>query len=81
MNEDGNFFPVGPTHLAHTPRPHPAHPHRYSHFDPKKFRMLIFLELVGGGSIASMLRRFGSFSEDIARNYSRQVGAKRMRPG
>lgn len=35
--------------------------------------LYIFLEYVPGGSIASMLDRFGRFREDLCRNYTRQL--------
>ncbi len=37
-------------------------------------RLHIFLEYVPGGSISSMLDRFGKFSEEITKGYARQVG-------
>ncbi len=33
----------------------------------------VVLTLLSGGSIASMLSRFGRFSEDLVRNYTRQL--------
>lgn len=33
----------------------------------------IYLELVPGGSIASLLQKFGPFSENVVRNYTRQL--------
>ncbi|KAG2431793.1 hypothetical protein HXX76_009288 [Chlamydomonas incerta] len=42
-------------------------------FDTKTSAFYIFLEYVPGGSIASMLNRFGRFSEDLVRNYTRQL--------
>ncbi|KAG2454465.1 hypothetical protein HYH02_001484 [Chlamydomonas schloesseri] len=42
-------------------------------FDSKTSAFYIFLEYVPGGSIASMLNRFGRFSEDLVRNYTRQL--------
>eukprot|EP00898_Chlorokybus_atmophyticus_P007254 jgi/Chlat1/752/Chrsp104S01223 len=41
--------------------------------DLKENCLYIFLEYVAGGSIASMLERFGKFSEDLVRRYTRQV--------
>merc|ERR1712100_79904 len=35
--------------------------------------LLIFLEYVPGGSIASMLRQFGSFNEELVRVYTQQI--------
>lgn len=35
--------------------------------------IFVFLEYVPGGSIASMLRRFGVFREDLCRHYTRQL--------
>ena len=35
--------------------------------------MLIFLEYVPGGSIASLLAKFGAFSEQVVRVYTRQI--------
>ena len=35
--------------------------------------MFVFLEYVPGGSVASMLRRFGPFTEGLVRRYTRQV--------
>ncbi len=35
--------------------------------------LYIFLEYVPGGSISSMLGRFGKFSEELVRNYTRQL--------
>jgi hypothetical protein len=35
--------------------------------------MYVFLEYVPGGSIASMLRRFGVFHEDLCRHYTQQL--------
>ncbi len=43
------------------------------HFDARAYTLYIFLEYVPGGSIASMLDRFGRFSEDLVRNYTRQL--------
>ncbi|KAK3245139.1 hypothetical protein CYMTET_45276 [Cymbomonas tetramitiformis] len=37
------------------------------------FELYVFLEFVPGGSIASMLARFGPFSEDLIRLYTRQM--------
>ncbi|PNW70648.1 hypothetical protein CHLRE_17g728700v5 [Chlamydomonas reinhardtii] len=42
-------------------------------FDTKTSAFYIFLEYVPGGSITSMLNRFGRFSEDLVRNYTRQL--------
>jgi serine/threonine protein kinase len=44
-----------------------------SHFDTKTWTLYIFLEYVPGGSISSMLERFGLFSEELTRNYTRQL--------
>ena len=44
-----------------------------SHLNNDEQKLYIFLEYVPGGSIASMLERFGQFSEDVARTYARQV--------
>ena len=33
----------------------------------------VFLEYVSGGSISSMLKRFGFFSDSLARIYTRQI--------
>lgn len=35
--------------------------------------MYVFLELVPGGSISSMLSKFGPFNEVVVRRYTRQV--------
>lgn len=37
------------------------------HYDPRACTLYIFLEYVPGGSIASMLERFGRFSEELVR--------------
>jgi serine/threonine protein kinase len=42
-------------------------------YDTKINTLFIFLEYVPGGSIASMLERFGRFTEDLVRNYTRQL--------
>ncbi|GIL68690.1 hypothetical protein Vafri_21929 [Volvox africanus] len=42
-------------------------------YDPETFAYYIFLEFVPGGSISSMLRRFKRFSEELVRNYTRQL--------
>lgn len=42
-------------------------------FDARTSTLYIFLEYVPGGSIASMLERFGKFSEELVRNYTRQL--------
>jgi len=44
-----------------------------AHMDFKNNTMYMFLEYVPGGSIASMLERFGAFSEDLARKYTREL--------
>lgn len=40
----------------------------------------IFLEYVPGGSIASLLQKFGCFSEKVIRVYTRQVRGTRRAP-
>jgi serine/threonine protein kinase len=54
------------------------HPHIVGYidarFDMATNTLYIFLENVPGGSIASMLQRFGGpFPENVARNYTRQL--------
>ncbi|GAX72971.1 hypothetical protein CEUSTIGMA_g425.t1, partial [Chlamydomonas eustigma] len=44
-----------------------------SQLDEKTSTLYIFLEYVPGGSICSMLERFGKFSEELVRNYTRQL--------
>lgn len=44
-----------------------------AYYDPKLSTLYIFLEYVPGGSIFSMLERFGKFSEELVRNYTRQL--------
>ena len=44
-----------------------------THMDMEQGLMHIFLEYVPGGSIASMLNRFGTFSETLVRNYTQQL--------
>jgi mitogen-activated protein kinase kinase kinase len=44
-----------------------------AHMDFKTNTMYIFLEYVPGGSIASMLDRFGAFSEELCRKYTREL--------
>ena len=41
--------------------------------DPLKNELYVFLEYVPGGSIASMLKNFGAFSEELVRIYTRQI--------
>ncbi|GFH31787.1 protein kinase domain-containing protein, partial [Haematococcus lacustris] len=43
------------------------------HYEPRSSTLYIFLEYVPGGSISSMLERFGRFSEELVRNYTRQL--------
>src|SRR5689334_1424739 len=43
------------------------------HIDCDANVMYIFLEYVPGGSIARMLERFGRFTEELVRNYTRQL--------
>jgi serine/threonine protein kinase len=45
-----------------------------SHLDERSSTLYIFLEYVPGGSIASLLRRFGRLNEDVVRIYTSQVG-------
>lgn len=42
-------------------------------YDAAAATLFIFLEYVPGGSIASMLRRFGPFAEELAARYTRQL--------
>ena len=42
-------------------------------YEARNNALYIFLEYVPGGSIASMLERFGRFSEDLARKYTCQL--------
>ena len=35
--------------------------------------LAVFLEFVPGGSIASMLKRFGKFNENLVRVYTKQI--------
>ncbi|GLI59656.1 hypothetical protein VaNZ11_001592 [Volvox africanus] len=42
-------------------------------YDPETSAYYIFLEFVPGGSISSMLKRFKRFSEELVRNYTRQL--------
>ena len=44
-----------------------------SHVDYDQEIMFVFLEYAPGGSIASMLNRFGSFSDSLVRHYTRQI--------
>ncbi len=44
-----------------------------SQFEARTNTLFIFLEYVPGGSIASMVERFGRFSEELVRNYTRQL--------
>ena len=44
-----------------------------SHVDYEREVMFVFLEYAPGGSIASMLKRFGSFSDSLVRHYTRQI--------
>jgi len=39
----------------------------------KPNEMYVYLEYVPGGSIASMVQRFGVFREDLCRHYTRQL--------
>jgi serine/threonine protein kinase len=41
--------------------------------DRRSNTLYIFLEYVPGGSIASMLERFGRFGEELAQRYTRQL--------
>ena len=41
--------------------------------DEQRSNLHVFLEFVPGGSIASMLQRFGHFSEQLVRLYTRQL--------
>ena len=54
------------------------HPHivRYlgTHFEGGRHaKLFILMEYMPGGSIAALLRQFGGFSEDVVREYSRQI--------
>ncbi|KIY96351.1 hypothetical protein MNEG_11610 [Monoraphidium neglectum] len=42
-------------------------------FEARQNTLFIFLEYVPGGSIASMVNRFGRFGEELARIYTRQL--------
>ena len=65
-----------------TPLPH-SHTHAHTHTHPthntnqKNKRTVdaihIFLEYVPGGSIASLLAKFGPFQEPVIRRYTRQI--------
>eukprot|EP00873_Tetraselmis_striata_P023812 jgi/Tetstr1/444076/TSEL_003316.t1 len=44
-----------------------------AHMDYKTNTMYMFLEYVPGGSIAQMLERFSAFTEDLTRNFTRQL--------
>ncbi|KAK9812977.1 hypothetical protein WJX72_006759 [[Myrmecia] bisecta] len=44
-----------------------------AHMDFEASKLYIFLEYVPGGSIATMLERFGAFSEQLVANYTRQL--------
>jgi len=44
-----------------------------SHVDYEEELIYIFLEYAPGGSIASMLERFGKFFESLVRHYTRQI--------
>ena len=61
---------------SHHPHPHPhPPPHRQppstAPAGPKMFN--IFLEYVPGGSIASLLKRFGKFNEGLVKIYVKQI--------
>lgn len=42
-------------------------------YEPAENTLFIFLEYVPGGSIASMLERFGCFHTELVRKYTRQL--------
>uniref|UniRef100_A0A061REG8 Mitogen-activated protein kinase kinase kinase n=1 Tax=Tetraselmis sp. GSL018 TaxID=582737 RepID=A0A061REG8_9CHLO len=44
-----------------------------AHMDFKTNTMYMFLEYVPGGSISSMLQRFGAFSEELTRKFTREL--------
>lgn len=52
-----------------------SHPNivRYYGMEKDENQLSIFLEFVSGGSIASMLRKFGSFSEQMIANFTAQI--------
>jgi serine/threonine protein kinase len=52
-----------------------SHPNivRYYGMEKDEGQLSIFLELVSGGSIASMLRKFGTFSEQMISNFTAQI--------
>lgn len=52
-----------------------SHPNlvRYYGMEKTPNQVLIFLEYVSGGSIASMLRKFGAFSEHMISNFTAQI--------
>jgi mitogen-activated protein kinase kinase kinase len=52
---------------------HHHHVVRYIGTDISDRYLFIFLEYVPGGSIASLLKTFGSFSEDLIRKFTYQV--------
>jgi serine/threonine protein kinase len=51
-----------------------AHPANHAHSNNKSpGTFSIFLEYVSGGSVRSLLDRFGTLSEDLVKNYTRQL--------
>jgi serine/threonine protein kinase len=49
------------------------HGHEYCIHTLARSQLYIFLEYVAGGSMASMLERFGRFTEELASRYTRQL--------